>query len=313
MAAPVQTAETSAAASASTVAVAQTSAPTLGNVNVVWVRGPSGTTVSSVTDTQGNTYTSRGSVTEAGTGQMLFQFTAPITSSGANTVTATYGAAIINRAIYVLEGQGTYDAANTGTDAGNNPTTSVSATNSGQPATLYMLANDVQGGTPAAGSGFTDVGTGWGTVSLVCRVQYKTVTTTGSQSGNFVNPSWNRVNSGLVILLDSSPPVITVQPTEQTTADGSTASFSATVTGADSYQWETLAPGGGSWGNVSGGSGATTASYTTGTLTRASDSGRFYRLKATNARGDTYTSVVQVRVTSIPSSYDFGGFVIGAG
>lgn len=98
-------------------------------------------------------------------------------------------------------------------------------------------------------------------------------------------------------------PVVTVQPTEQTAADGGTATFSATVTGATSYQWERKAPGGGSWANVSGGSGATTDSYTTGTLSRSSDAGALYRLKASNANGDTYSNEVLLWVTQIPTSY----------
>lgn len=110
-----------------------------------------------------------------------------------------------------------------------------------------------------------------------------------------------------------SAPVIDVQPTNQTATDGATASFTTTVSDATSYQWETLAPLGGSWGNVSGGSGATSDDYTTGTLSRSSDSGRFYRLKATNSEGDTYSNVVQLQVTNIPTSYDYGGFVIGSG
>lgn len=117
---------------------------------------------------------------------------------------------------------------------------------------------------------------------------------------------------GIAEFRSANPPVITVQPTDQIAADGSTASFTTTVTGATSYQWETLAPLGGSWGNVSGGTGATSDDYTTGTLSRASDAGRQYRLKATNANGDTYSNVVQARVTAIPTAYDFGGFVIGA-
>lgn len=111
---------------------------------------------------------------------------------------------------------------------------------------------------------------------------------------------------------DNIYPTFTVQPTDQTVADGGTAAFTTTVIGATSYQWETLAPLGGSWGNVSGGTGATSDDYTTGTLSRASDAGRQYRLKATNANGDTYSNVVQARVTAIPTAYDFGGFVIGA-
>lgn len=109
-------------------------------------------------------------------------------------------------------------------------------------------------------------------------------------------------------------PVISLQPVDgQVVASGGTVSFDTTVTNATTLQWEVLAASGsGGWGNVSGGSGGTTADYTTPTLT-TSDRGKQWRLKATNSNGDTYSNVVGVRITSIPTSYDFSGFVIGAG
>ena len=107
-------------------------------------------------------------------------------------------------------------------------------------------------------------------------------------------------------------PVISLQPVDQTVATGNAASFDTTVTNATTLQWEVLAASGsGGWGNVSGGAGGTTADYTTPTLT-TSDRGKQYRLKATNSNGDVYSNVVGVRITDIPASYDFGGFVIGA-
>lgn len=108
-------------------------------------------------------------------------------------------------------------------------------------------------------------------------------------------------------------PGISLQPLDQTIASGNTASFDTTVTNATTLQWEVLAASGsGGWANVSSGTGGTTADYTTPTLT-TSDRGKQYRLKATNANGDVYSNVVGVRITDIPASYDFGGFVIGAG
>jgi hypothetical protein len=119
--------------------------------------------------------------------------------------------------------------------------------------------------------------------------------------------------AGHVYIIKAAPPLFTVQPTDQTVATGGTVVFSATVSDASSYQWETIAPSGsGGWGNVSGGSGGTTDSYTTPTLTRGSDNGRQYRLKATNSIGDTYSNVVEARVTQIPTSYSGIGLVIGA-
>ena len=287
MGSPVQTNQDSNAASSTTIGVAQTSNPTAGNVNIVWVRGPSGATVSGVADTLGNTYTARGNVTEAGTGQVLYQFTAPITTGGsANTVTATYGASTAYRGIVVLESAGSYDASNTGTDAGNNPTTSVSATNSAQPATVYMLCNDVQGGTPAVGTGFTDGGTVWATLGLIARVQYKTVATVGSQSGDFGNAGFDRNNTGLVILLDSAPPTISAQPTDQTANDGATATFSVTATGGTApytYQWQDNSSG--SFANIGG---ATSSSYSP--TASFAIQGRQYRCVVTGANSLSVTS-----------------------
>jgi hypothetical protein len=109
-------------------------------------------------------------------------------------------------------------------------------------------------------------------------------------------------------------PVITAQPTEQTAADGTTATFPVTATGAKSYQWETQPALGGSVVNVSGGSGATTASYTTGALSRPSDAGRLYRCKLTGAGGEVvYSDWALLRVTNIPTSYASAvGLVVGS-
>lgn len=111
-----------------------------------------------------------------------------------------------------------------------------------------------------------------------------------------------------------APPTIDVQPTEQTAANGATATFTTTVTGATSYQWERLPPSGvGGWANVSGGSGGTTDDYTTPTLSRAGDAGAQYRLKATNAGGTTTSSPALLRVTDIPASYASSvGLVVGS-
>jgi hypothetical protein len=201
VAAPVQTNSADDTASGLTLGVAQTSSPTNGNTNIVWVLSQDGSTVT-VTDDQGHTYTPRGSVTEAAIPYKLVQFTAPITSSGANTVTAAFSPASDFRGIAVVEAQGAYDAANTGTDTGNNPTDTVSATNTAQPATVYMLGDDLQSGTAlGVGTGFTNIGTGW-PGSGPYRLQYKEVTATGSQSGNFANATNSRNLVGMVICVD---------------------------------------------------------------------------------------------------------------
>lgn len=315
MTAPVQDKALDQSTAGTTIAVTMDSAIVVGNWLLVAVRRPD-TSTCTVADNLGggtpNVYTSRGYVREAGINAGIEIFTCPVTQAGTPTITATYNVSTSNPGIAVREVSGTYDTSSTGTDTGNNPTTTLNATASSQPGTCHMFGVLLQGGTPTTGTGFTSSGTTWGVV-YSARWQYKEYTSTGSQGGNFGNAALDRAVYANFLMIDAAPPAITVQPTDQTVADGSTASFTTTVTGATSYQWETLAPGGGSWGNVSGGSGGTSDDYTTPTLTRSSDSGRFYRLKATNASGDTYSDVVQVRVTNIPTSYDFNGFVIGAG
>lgn len=105
-------------------------------------------------------------------------------------------------------------------------------------------------------------------------------------------------------------PSIDVQPTDQTAAEGGTATFTATVTGATSLQWEHN--DGAGWVSVSGGTGGTTNTHVTGALNRATHGGRLYRLAATSAGGTTYSSIVLLRVTAIPATYSGDGFVIGA-
>lgn len=134
---------------------------------------------------------------------------------------------------------------------------------------------------------------------------------TGDDSGNARTLTFNGTLSS-----ESSPPfppTISAQPTDQTAADGGTATFTITSADASSYQWETQASLGGSWSNVSGGSGGTTNSYTTPTLSKATDAGRQYRCVATNSGGNTTSSPASLRVTAIPTSYAASvGMVIGS-
>lgn len=72
---------------------------------------------------------------------------------------------------------------------------------------------------------------------------------------------------------------ISVQPSDASAVDGSTATFSVTATrtgnGSLTYQWQKQESGAGAWANVSG---ATSASYTTGALTVADDNTDKYRV-----------------------------------
>lgn len=109
----------------------------------------------------------------------------------------------------------------------------------------------------------------------------------------------------------SPPPTITGQPTDQTVNNGATATFSVTATGATSYQWKKNGT------NVSGGSGGTTASYTTPAVSY-SDQGAQYTCDCINGGGTTTSSAVTLRVAwnlsgTGPRAYPSLGHPFGAG
>lgn len=319
----VAEAEASTSASGTSLGVTLGTNPTAGNL-LYLVAAVSVDTTCTFSDTLSNTMTPIGDIREAAIADRIFHAYSKNITGGADTVTASYGASGTNRRIYVLELSGLDTTAPLvdnaeGTDTGNNPTDTVTCTNAGTAGVFLILCTLLQGGTPTVGTGLTLRTSGlWASASSkFATIGYQnTGADSSNYSGNFGNSAFDRQTTVAAIFQESAtvpPPSFSVQPTDQTAADGGTASFTTTVTGATSYQWETLAPGGGSWGNVSGGSGGTTDEYTTPTLARLSDAGRYYRLKASNSAGDTYSNVVNLRVTAIPASYDFGGFVIGAG
>lgn len=153
----------------------------------------------------GNTYVSLGGVQEAGTTQWLEEFYATIDNS-MTTITANYGGAITGRAIAALEYNGiaAIDGDDQKTDSGNNPTPdpALSITNTAQPAVMFCACNDVQGGTPTAGSGFTDDGVMWSGFSSL-RLQKKNITTVAAQTGQFGNSTFNRCNATAVIFTEA--------------------------------------------------------------------------------------------------------------
>lgn len=257
-------------------------------------------TISSTADTLSNSYTEQGSVIEAAITRRLHNITGITATGGSTTITVTFAASVANRQIAVYEGTGvsSYDAHGEQTDTGSNPTGNVSATNSAQPASVHAVTIFYQGGTPTVGTGYTDSGVCFsGSGMPIGRGEYKSVSTTGAQTANFGNSSIDRQCSIMAIFLEPPLPVITVQPVQQTVAAGGTATFTTTVTGATSYQWEEQVLG--VWTSVSTGSGGTTDDYTTATLS-ASDNGRQFRLAAINAAGTTYSAEVFLFISGLP-------------
>jgi formylglycine-generating enzyme required for sulfatase activity/predicted secreted protein len=109
---------------------------------------------------------------------------------------------------------------------------------------------------------------------------------------------------------DSTPPAppqtaptIATQPVAQTVISPATAVFSAAASGnpTPTYQWQVSTNSGGTWANVSSGSGGTSATYTTA-ATSLSNDGWLFRVVASNGVGSPATSSsVSLTVHSAPS------------
>ena len=95
--------------------------------------------------------------------------------------------------------------------------------------------------------------------------------------------------SNTVTLTVHSPPVIVLQPTNQTVTLGNTATFTATATGAPAltYAWQYFQ--GGAWHNWGVGTGFETATFTT-LATITNYNGLQFRVIVTDGNGLTATS-----------------------
>jgi hypothetical protein len=184
---------------------------------------------------------------------------------------------------------------------------------------LWMVA--VQGNDPTISvqptSQSADVGqtatfsvTASGQTSLSYQWQTNGVNVSGATSASWTTPAlthaWNglsvdvkvtdtagTVESSVVTLTVNADPVISVQPTSQTSHVGETATFAVTASGQTtlSYQWQTNGV------NVSG---ATSSSWTTPTLT-AGWNGLSIDANVTDASGTLKSSVVSLTVNIDPS------------
>ena len=108
--------------------------------------------------------------------------------------------------------------------------------------------------------------------------------------------SYTSINATLTVTAPV-PPAITVQPTAQNITAGQTATFSVTATGTGtlSYQWKKNGT------NITGGTGATTNSYTTPVMGYAGD-GAVYSVVVTDSVGATTSSNATLTVSLSTSS-----------
>ena len=137
---------------------------------------------------------------------------------------------------------------------------------------------------PTLPAGFTTIlgSTGGGTNIAVLTAYQITSATTA------INPTWTSTSSDILVAAittytDAAAPVITVQPTQQSAASGSTATFAVTATGTGSLSYL--------WYNNGVSTGGTASSYTTPTLTNA-DNGEQYYCEVTDSIGTTTTATV---------------------
>ena len=112
----------------------------------------------------------------------------------------------------------------------------------------------------------------------------------------------------VTIVTANTAPVFTLQPSNQSVEEGTTAAFTVAALGvpAPTYQWEISTDSGASWGNVVGGTGDTSTTYTTSILTLA-DTGNQYRCVATNSEGSVNSNAATLTVTeaSVSAAAEF--------
>ena len=97
------------------------------------------------------------------------------------------------------------------------------------------------------------------------------------------------------------PPAITVQPAALTITAGQTATFSVTATGTGtlSYQWKKNGT------NITGGTGATTSSYTTPDMGYAGN-GAVYSVEVSNSAGTVTSSTATLTVSKSSTAQSYG-------
>lgn len=172
--------------------------------------------------------------------------------------------------------------------AGTNATFTVAATGTG-------LGYQWQLNT---GSGFNNIAGATGTSYTVTGV---TLPQSGHQYQVIITGTCGTpVTSSAATLTVGNSAAITGQPASTAVCVGATATFTATATGSSlTYQWQVSTDNGGTWNNVTTGTGGTTLSYTT-PVTTATMNGYQYRLNVFSCTPTPITSnVVTLTVNSL--------------
>lgn len=134
---------------------------------------------------------------------------------------------------------------------------------SGSPAPTYQWQQSVN-----AGGAWSNVSAGSGGTSTAYTTPTLALVDSGTLYRCVVSNAAGAVTSsavGVTVTSGVVAPSITMQPQPVTVAAGQTATFTIAASGTATlfYQWKVSTDGGATWGNVAGGSGDTTPSYTT--------------------------------------------------
>ncbi|MBF8149740.1 choice-of-anchor D domain-containing protein [Winogradskyella sp. F6397] len=128
-----------------------------------------------------------------------------------------------------------------------------------------------------------------------------TATYTATTSGTYyvraydtAGTCWSDNALSYAVVIEDGVPTLT-QPTNQTEVIPDTATFSVSSSDTDSYQWQVNTGSG--WNNVTGGSGATTDTYTTAATSAPMD-GSQYRCILTNICGNTTSNAVTLNLSN---------------
>ena len=128
-----------------------------------------------------------------------------------------------------------------------------------------------------------------------------TATYTATSSGTYyvraydtAGTCWSDNALNYTVVIEDGVPTLT-QPTNQTEVIPDTATFSVNSSDTDSYQWQVNTGSG--WNNVTGGSGATTDTYTTAATSAPMD-GNQYRCILTNICGNTTSNAVTLNLSN---------------
>lgn len=107
----------------------------------------------------------------------------------------------------------------------------------------------------------------------------------------------------LTISSGSTAPAVTTQPSPVTANPGDTPSFTIAASGTSplAYQWQVSTDGGGTWADVSGGTGATTVHYVLGAVATGDSGKRFRCLVSNGTPPDATSSSALLTVRSPPS------------